>query len=296
MIINSLLDTQQHKRSKKQEISMRRTGSIIILLLTLVLLSSCSHKTGPFFLFSASPVLDRILQRGELIVGTAGSMPPLNMTTRAGEIIGLEADLAGHMARAMGVGLKLKAMPFSDLIPALEAGSLDMVISGLTITPQRNLKVAFAGPYLISGKAVLTKIERLVSANDPSVIDQRDIAVAALKGSTSQEFVEKRLPKAKLVATQNYDQAVAMVIDGKVDALIADFPICIVSVLRYSDQGLYTLIDPFTYEPLGIAVPANDPLLINWVQNFLSTLEGSGESEALKSKWFKDASWLKLLP
>jgi polar amino acid transport system substrate-binding protein len=241
-------------------------------------------------------VLDRILQRGELIVGTAGSMPPLNMTTKAGKIIGFEADVAGSMATAMGVRLKLEAMPFSELIPALEAGSVDMVISGLTITPERNLKVAFVGPYLVSGKAVLTKIKRLASARDPSSIDRREIRVAALKGSTSQEFVEKRLPKATLIATQNYDEAVAMVIGGKVDALVADFPICVVSILRYPDQGLLTLIDPFTYEPLGIAVPATDPLLINWVENFLSGLNGSGELEALKADWFEDASWLKHLP
>jgi polar amino acid transport system substrate-binding protein len=275
---------------------MKRVTVIIVLLLTLTFLSACAHKRGPFFLFSTSPVLDHILQRGELVVGTAGSMPPLNMTTKAGKIIGFEADLAGYMATAMGVRLKLEAMPFSELLPALEAGSVDLVISGLTITPERNLKVAFVGPYLVSGKAVLTKIKRLASAKDPSKIDRRGITVAALKGSTSQEFVEKRMPKVKLVATKNYDEAVAMVIGGKVDAMVADFPICVVSILRYPDQGLLTLIDPFTYEPLGIAVPANDPLLINWVENFLTGFQGSGELDALKANWFEDASWLKHLP
>jgi len=275
---------------------MKRVRAVIVLLLTLAFLASCTHKRGPFFLFSASPVLDRILQRGELIVGTTGSMPPLSMTTKAGKIIGFEADLAGFIATAMGVRLKLVTMQFSELIPALEAGSVDMVMSGLTITPERNLKVAFVGPYLVSGKAVLTKIKRLASAKDPSVIDRQEMTVAALKGSTSQEFVEKRMPEVKLVATQNYDEAVAMVIDGKVDAMVADFPICVVSILRYPDQGLLTLIDPFTYEPLGIAVPATDPLLINWVENFINGLQGSGELDQLKADWFEDASWLRKLP
>jgi polar amino acid transport system substrate-binding protein len=78
--------------------------------------------------------------------------------------------------------------------------------------------------------------------------------------------------------------------------MIADFPICVVSILRYPDQGLFTLIDPFTYEPLGIAVPATDPLLINWVENFINGLHGSGELDQLKADWFEDASWLKKLP
>jgi polar amino acid transport system substrate-binding protein len=152
------------------------------------------------------------------------------------------------------------------------------------------------GPYLVSGKAVLTKIKRLASAKDPSKIDRRGITVAAVKGSTSQEFVEKRMPKVKLVATNNYDEAVAMVIGNKVDAMIADFPICVVSILRYPDRGLFTLIDPFTYEPLGIALQATDSLLINWVENFLTGFRGSGELDALKANWFEDASWLKHLP
>jgi polar amino acid transport system substrate-binding protein len=231
-----------------------------------------------------------------LIVGTAGSMPPLNMTTKAGKLIGFEADLADYMATAMGVRLKLAAMPFSELLPALEAGRVDLVISGLTITPERNLKVAFVGPYLVSGKAVLTKIETLAAAADPSEIDRRGITIAALKGSTSQEFVEKVMPKVKLVTTKDYDEAVTMVIGNKVDAMIADFPICVVSILRYPNQGLFTLIDPLTYEPLGIAVPATDPLFTNWVENFLAGFRGSGKLDTIKADWFEDASWLKHLP
>jgi polar amino acid transport system substrate-binding protein len=275
---------------------MKRARVIIVLFLLFTLLVGCAHKRGPFFLSSASPVLDRILQRGELVVGTAGSMPPLNMTTKDGRIIGFEADLAGYIANSMGVRLKLEPIAFSELLPALEAGSVDMVISGMTITPGRNLKVAFVGPYLVSGKAVLTKIETLAAAVEPSEIDRRGITIAALKGSTSQEFVEKMMPNVKLMTTKDYDEAVTMVIRGTVDAMVADFPICVVSVLRYPDQGLFTVIDPFTYEPLGIALPATDPLLINWVENFISGLQGSGELDQLKADWFEDASWLRELP
>ena len=67
---------------------------------------------------AAGPVLDRILKRGELIVGTAANMPPLNMKTKEGEIIGLEVDLAEDMAAAMGVKLKMKDMAFGNLLGA----------------------------------------------------------------------------------------------------------------------------------------------------------------------------------
>ena len=111
-------------------------------------------------------MLDGIVQKGELVVGTAASMPPLNMTTKKGEIIGFEIDLARMMASAMGVKLRVEPMEFSKLLPALENGKVDMVLSGMTITPARNLKVAFVGPYFISGKAFLTKIETIAKAKE----------------------------------------------------------------------------------------------------------------------------------
>lgn len=269
---------------------------MIVLALALTLFSACAHMTGTGVGEPAAPVLDRILKKGELVVGTAGTMPPLNMTTKEGEIIGLEPDIARYMAEAMDVKIRFEAMPFSELLPALEAGKVDMVLSSMTMTPKRNLKAAFIGPYFVSGRSLLTKRRTIGAAKNPGEINSPDTTLAALKGSTSQIFVEKLIPKAKLVTTPNYDDAVEMVLQDKVDALIADFQFCLFSVLRYPDKGLVSLITPLTYEPIGIAVPANDPLLANWVQNFLNTLEGGGALDQLKDRWFKERSWLTKLP
>jgi polar amino acid transport system substrate-binding protein len=275
---------------------MKRGRAIIVLALAFSLLSACAQMTGMQTNVSASPVIDRIVQRGELVVGTAGSMPPLNMTTKKGKIIGLEADLSRYISEAMGVKLRLVPMSFSELLPALEAGKVDLILSGMTMTPKRNLKVAFVGPYFISGKSFLTKTRTLLSVKEASEINNPDTTLAALKGSTSQIFVETAIPKAKLVTTKDYDEAVQMVIQGNVDALVADYPICLVSVFRYPGKELAALTTPLTYEPVGIAVPANDPLLVNWLENFLNTLAGSGEIKELREDWFEDASWLLKLP
>lgn len=91
---------------------------------------------------SSAPVLDRIMQRGEIVVGTAGSMPPLNMTTRDGEVIGLEPDMAQAIANAMGVKLTLETMPFSELLPSLEGSTsqlfVETVLFNTTLVPVRN--------------------------------------------------------------------------------------------------------------------------------------------------------------
>ncbi len=274
---------------------MKTAKVMISLLLALTLFFVFSNTSAENLKQPAAPVLDRILKKGELVVGTAGSMPPLNMTTKQGEIIGLEAELAGAIAAGMGVKLRMEAMPFSKLLGALEAGKIDMILSGMTMTPGRNLKVAFVGPYYISGKAFLTKNKKIASASHTSDINSPDNTLVALEGSTSQHFVEGVLPKSKLVTAQNYDEAVNMVLEDKVTAMVADYPICVVSVFRYPDKGLASIITPFTYEPIGIALPPNDPLLVNWMENFLHTLEDSGELKKLMDHWLKPGPWLKEL-
>ena len=274
---------------------MKTAKVMIFLVLALTLFFALNTIAAENIKQPLAPVIDRILKKGELAVGTAGTMPPLNMTTKNGEIIGLEAELAGAIAASMGVKLRMEAMPFSELLGALEAGKIDMILSGMTMTPGRNLKVAFVGPYYISGKAFLTKNKKIASAQHTSDIDSPNNTLVALKGSTSQHFVEGLLPNAKLVTAKDYDEAVKMVLEDKATAMVADYPICVVSVFRYPDKGLASVVTPFTYEPIGIALPPNDPLLVNWMQNFLNTLEDSGELEKLKDHWLKPGPWVKEL-
>jgi polar amino acid transport system substrate-binding protein len=240
--------------------------------------------------------LQSILQRGELRVGLSGNQPPLNMKNKRGEIIGLEVDLLEALAGSMGLEARLVAMPFADLLPALEKGDVDLVMSGVTITPERNARVAFVGPYVISGKSLLTKSKTIANVESTAALDLANRTYAALRGSTSEDFVKTMLPRAKLVATDDYDAAVQMVIDDQVDALVADYPICALSVLRHPTAGLSMLVTPFTVEPLGIALPADDHLFVNLVENYLSTLDGTGLLTQLKAKWFSDGSWVSELP
>jgi polar amino acid transport system substrate-binding protein len=259
-----------------------------VLIMTLVFLLSFSVAA----IVSAGTTLDRILQKGELVVGTTGSQPPLNARTKTGEIIGLDADLAKGIAENMGVKVKFAAMPFSELLPALEAGKVDMVVSSMTMTLKRNLKVAFVGPYYISGKGILTKAQTIAVLQDPAGLNKAEFKVAALKDSTSQNFVEKTTPKATLVKVKSYDEALDLLSQDKITALIADYPFCAFTAFRYSDKGLVAGQSKFTFEPLGIAVQP-DPLLLNWLRNFLVMLDGSGQLELLNKRWFKDSSWIK---
>jgi polar amino acid transport system substrate-binding protein len=276
---------------------MRLLRLFLPVLFMLPQLACQSSPTGGGGDSSPAPTrLQRILDSGELRVGLSGNQPPLNMADKNGEIIGLEVDLMKALAHSMNLTTRFVVKPFADLIPAIERDEVDVVISGMTITPERNARVAFAGPYFISGKSVLTKSPAIASADNATLLNNADQRYAVLAGSTSEDFVKQVLPKATSVPATDYDTAVQMVLDDEVDAMIADFPICQLSVMRHPEAGMSTLMTPFTIEPLGIALPAGDPLFINLIENYLNTLENTGLLVQFKAKWFSDGSWISELP
>ena len=273
---------------------MRKSAGISMLLGTLTL-AACSTvgATAAPISTGASPVIDRITQKGEITIGTSGNQPPLIARDKNGELIGLEADLARLIALSMGVKEKMIVMPFAQLLPALHEGKIDIIISGLTMTPERNMKVAFVGPSFVSGTSMLTRHDVIDKMNDSTKINDPATRLAALRGSTSQRIVQDLIPKASLELVDDYDVAVQRVIKGEIDALLADHLYCIVAALRHRGDGLTTLLRPLTFEPMGIAVPPNDPLLINWMQNFFLTLDGTGVLAEITARWLDDPAWLE---
>jgi ABC-type amino acid transport substrate-binding protein len=204
--------------------------------------------------------------------------------------------MAKYLAAALGVKLDVHPMLFKDLIPALEKGEVDVVLSSMTITVERNTRAAFVGPYFISGKAFLTKKATIAEAEDPAEVNSAATTLTALKGSTSELYVTEVISNAKLLTAEDYDKAVDLVISDQADAMVADYPICVISLLRHPDAGLLSLITPLTWEPIGIALPKGDPQFVNLVENYLLTLEGTGKLDALKEKWLGQGEWLKRLP
>ena len=125
---------------------------LVVLVLVSILLMMVANVAV------AGKAMDRILKKGELVIGTTGTQPPLNVTNKNGKIIGFDADIARLIAGNLGVEPKFATMPFAELLPALKAGKVDMVISSMTMTLERNRAVVFVGPYYVSGKGILTKI------------------------------------------------------------------------------------------------------------------------------------------
>lgn len=270
--------------------TMKRSVLLFVaVLLTAGLVSGSAQAAD-------APVLERIVQSGELRVGLSGDQPPFNAKDRDGHLIGLEVDLANLLAGALRVEAKFVTKPFPQLLDALGTGEVDMVLSGMAITAPRSLKATFVGPYMLSGKSILTKSTTLASVQSAGEINRANLKLAALANSTSEEFVKTVLPEATLVTTEDYTAAVNKLLNDEVDALVADMPICIITAMRHPGKELATLKEPLTIEPIGIALPPGDAQLRSLVDNFLVAFEGTGLLEQVRKKWLDDSSWLAALP
>ena len=243
----------------------------------------------------AGPAIDKVLQKGELVVGTSGDYPPFNVKTKDGRLIGFDVDLATGIAASMGVKPKIIQVPFADLLSSLESGKIDMIISAMTMTPKRNLKVAFVGPYFVSGQAVLTTKETSFKATTIQDINKPDFTLIVPAGTTSEIIAKDYLSRAKLIVAKNMDEAMKALLAGKAKAILTDSATAAVATFRYMEKGIVST-SALTFEPIGIAVQGNDPLFTNFLENLLGSLKGGGELNIMVDKWFKDPSWVKDLP
>lgn len=274
---------------KQNNILKGETMKKIIVLLIFVMM----------FIFTTSvfagPTIDKIKKRGELIIGTSGDYPPFSVKDKNNKLIGLDIDLGMLIAEAMEVKANIKQMPFTELLDALQSGKIDMVISAMTITPKRNTKVFFIGPYYISGQSVMTTKMTAMSIEKINDINKPDFTLAVPGGTTSEIIAKKSVPKAKILIAKDMNEAVKMLLEGKVKAVMSDTATCAFETIRYKEENIVST-PPMTFEPFGIAISENDPLFSNFLTNVLNDLRGSGDLEIMTHKWFKDTSWIKGVP
>ena len=131
----------------------------------------------------------------------------------------MDADLAQLLATALEVELEIVEMPFAELLDSLEGGKIDLIISGMTATLQRNMRAAFVGPYMLSGKSILARSETIAALKSEEM-NRESLRIAALAGSTSERFVRLRAPNAQLMPTDTYDSAVEKLMANEVDLFV----------------------------------------------------------------------------
>jgi polar amino acid transport system substrate-binding protein len=236
--------------------------------------------------------LEKILKRGELIIGTESGYPPFEMTDKKGKIVGFDIDLAKEMAKAMGVKLKIVNTAFDGIIPALTTEKFDIIISGITTTQERNLKINFSDPYMTVGQTVLLNDKHKDKITSYKQLNNEKYVITSKIGTTGEQAVKRYMPKAKYKSFEESGQAALEVAMGKADAVVYDLPFC-ATFIATQGKGLVFLDKPFTYEPLSFGIRKGDPDFLNWLNNFLVQLKNDGRYDKIYDRWFKNMNWTK---
>ncbi|CAB1079645.1 ABC transporter, substrate-binding protein (cluster 3, basic aa/glutamine/opines) [Olavius algarvensis Delta 1 endosymbiont] len=235
--------------------------------------------------------VEKILKRGELRVGFESGYVPFEMTNKKGEFIGFDMDYGRRLAKAMGVKFVPVNTAWDGIIPALMTDKFDIIMGGMTITQERNLKINFAEPYIVVGQTILLNKKHKNAVLTYKDLNNPKYIVTSRMGTTGEQAIKKYIPKATYKGFESEAEAGLEVINGKADALVYDLPFC---GFLYGSQGkgkTIFLSDPFTFEPLAWAINKGDPDFLNYLNNFLRQTRGDGFYDRMYKKWITGTKW-----
>ena len=236
--------------------------------------------------------LDDIIRRGTLKVGLS-TFVPWAMLDKNGELVGFEVDVAKQLAADMGVEVEFIQTKWSGIIPALLTGKFDIIIGGMSVTPERNISVNFSDAYEYSGQSIVANKDRAGGYTSLEDFNKPDIVLAARTGSTSVTAIEQFLPEAELRQFDDEPQGVQELLNGRVDAWVSSFPFPQLQAQKYPDK-LYIPIDPeiFRDEPISFAVRKGEHDFMNFLNNWITLKWSDGFLDSRYRYWFMSEDWM----
>lgn len=222
--------------------------------------------------------------RDPLIVGVSATAPPI-LFEENGEIKGVEADLAQLVAERLGRPIEFKRYAFVDLFSALERGEVDVLMSGLSITPERSAFVRFTEPYMEVGQLAVIRQEDVGRFGLPNAMRRAGVRVGYERGSTAEMYVAARLPRAEAFAFDDVDAGVRSLRAKRIDYFIHDAPTIWRLAGDPKSRDLLGLYRPLTQEFLAWAVRPEDTHLLSLLNTALSHWKREGVIETILARW-----------
>ena len=234
-----------------------------LLVLAALFLGACSAKTT------------------KVTVATDATFPPFETVDEATkELTGFDVELMNDIAAAAGMEIEWVNTPFDSVIAGVSECQYDMAIAAITITDDRKAAMLFSDPYVDAGQIVVVRKDE---TNITSKDDLAGMVVAAQLGTTG-EIEAQAIEGVEYKPYDTYDLAMLDLINGQVDAVIADKPTADSFVGQYSED-LMTVGDAFTEEKYGIAFCKDKSDLQSKVNEALGTLQEDGTVDQLITKW-----------
>ncbi len=265
--------------------------SIVAILVAFFMVSTSA--LGADIELTKKSTLESILKKGELRVGFEAGYMPFEMTDKKGQFVGFDIDMAKEMAKAMGVKFVPVNTAWDGIIPSLITNKFDIIMSGMTVTQERNLKINFADPYIIVGQTILINKKHTGKITSYKDLNNSEFIVTSKLGTTGEQAVKRLIPKCMYKSFETEPEAALEVVNGKADAFVYDLPYCVVFMAQQGTGKLVFLDKPFTFEPLAWAVRKGDPDFMNWLNNFLRQIRNDGRYDRIYNKWIKSTDWIK---
>jgi len=227
----------------------------------------------------------RTPQEKPLRVGMDLSYPPFEMINEHGEPDGISVAMARALSNELHRPLQIENIPFIGLLPSLQTGKIDLIISSMTDTPERRKSIAFSDPYLTIGLGAL--IRQGAAINHIEDLNRSDIRVAVRQGTTGQLWAQKNLPCATIVVFEQEATAVLEVLQKKVDAFLYDE----MSVWKHHHEHLLetrALLSSLQQESWAIGLRSSDVALRDQVNQFLQTFRKEKGFERLGDYYLQE--------
>lgn len=238
---------------------------------------------------SSDSVIETIKQNGVIKIGLS-IFRPWSMRDLNGELVGFELDVGRELAKDMGVEVEFVPTSWDGIIPALVSGKFDVIISGMSITPQRNLTVSFSDPYAYSGMTILAN-RAMTEGFTLEDYNSADVTFAARRGATPATVIAEMFPEAELLLFDEDGASDQEVLNGNAHATMASEPSPSDRAREYPD----TLYVPFneTFQAGGeaFAFRKGDPDAENFFNNWIGVKTRVGWLKERHDYWFRGDEW-----
>ncbi|MGI9505128.1 MAG: transporter substrate-binding domain-containing protein [Geminicoccaceae bacterium] len=244
---------------------------------------------------AAASVIEEIKQRGTLNVGLS-TFVPWSMFNKDSELIGFEIDVAKRLAEDMGVEIEFVPTAWDGIIPALIAGKFDLVISGMTITTERNLTVNFTDAYAHSGMRLVATKKFEGEKSTLADFNSSDVTFSLRRGSTPTAYAKEVFPKANLLLFDDDGASIQEVLNGNSDATLGYEPNPSDWVRDYPDSVFIPFDDLLNPGSEGMALRKGDPDALNFLNNWIEARWRDGFLKERNDYWFRGNDWADQMP
>lgn len=240
---------------------------------------------------AGADALDDIIDRGTLRVGVA-EFAPWTIKKESGDLIGFEIDVAKKVAGDMGVRPDFRVYEWEAIIPALQKGEIDIIAGGMSITPERALRVNFTRPLAENGVGLATNtgmtqhIDTLAELNDPKII------VACVSETLGHNVSQRLFDRADIRVFATAAEAEKEVVEGRAHVYLATMTEARFLALRNADKVDLPIAEPLIGASEALAVRKGEQELLNFLNAWVTARQSDRWIPTTRGYWFDSLDWM----